>query len=402
MQTFIHEIAKFSVDPRVGRDPIFLTKPTINVLRLGAKAFRNDVGWKLLAKMRHCLRSMPSTVRGGLQHQLTSGDYSQAFDTDRMFQETIAVFSKWRSWEIGDISTCRLFTHPFHQKEYDRNRQSPMKMMDIVDFLKQSVNLADVKLGVFDFLIYEEEPEQEDNRITIEDVAINIDMEYKLHDARVPENMTATTETERIGNSDALGFLDAIGNVHIHSISIASNPTLLAFARHMLTVQRVFTTKLKTLSHAIKASSAADRVDTTPEQPFDIMDISQRIDILAQSLINVDIISVTANSQRLTLCIDIEDSYGSLLFSNPKLSPVPSLFSSDRATSDTPSGPRSSNKAKQKGSAQRLVLSASGGIQGISLRFMELVHVASSISRNDLLRIELDGVNVNASDKPGN
>lgn len=398
MQTFIHEIAKFSVDPRVGRDPIFLTKPTINVLRLGAKAFRNDVGWKLLARMRHCLRSMPSTVRGGLQYQLTSGDYTKEFDTDGMFQETIATFSKWRSWEIGDISTCRLFTQPFNQKKYDKNRQSPMKSMDIVDFLNQSVNLADVKLGVFDFLIYEEESEQEDNRITIEDVAINIDTEYKLNDARVPEGGQSTAENDRIATSDALGYLDAIGKVHVQSISIASNPTLLAFARHMLTVQRVFTTKLKTLSHAVKTSNTSlSRASATDNEPFDIMSIAQRIDILAQGLVNVDIISITANSQRLTLCVDIEDSYGSLLFSNPKLSPLPPLFSSDRATSDTPSGLRSSNKANRKGAAQRLILSSSGGIQSVSFRFMELVHGASSISRNDLLRIDFDGVNVNAA-----
>ncbi|CAM0134818.1 Macrophage colony-stimulating factor 1 receptor [Umbelopsis sp. WA50703] len=398
MQTFIHEIAKFSVDPRVGRDPIFLTKPTINVLRLGAKAFRNDVGWKLLARMRHCLRSMPSTVRGELQYQLTSGDYTKKYDNDRMFHETIACFSKWRSWEIGDISTCRLFTQPFHQKQVDHSRKGPVKMMDVVDFLKQSVNLADVKLGVFDFLIYEEEPEQEDNRITIEDVFINIDTEYKLQDARGAENTQA--DNDRISSSDALGFLDAIGKVHVHSISIASNPTLLAFARHMLTVQRVFTTKLKTLSHAVKANNAASlsRDDVKQEQLFDIMDIDQRIDILAQCLINVDIISVNANSQRLTLCFDIEDSYGSLLFSNPKLTPVASLLGSDRATtSDTPSGLRSSNKASRKNSAQRLILSASGGIQSVSLRFMELVHVGSVISRHDLLRVDLDGVSVNAA-----
>jgi hypothetical protein len=398
MQTFIHEIAKFSVDPRVGRDPIFLTKPTINVLRLGAKAFRNDVGWKLLARMRHCLRSMPSTARGSLQYQLTSGNYSKEFETDRMFQETIATFSKWRSWEIGDITTCRLFTQPFKQKKYNPNRQSPMKTMDIVDFLKQSVNLADIKLGVFDFLIYEEEPEQEDNRITIEDVDINLDTEYKLNDARMPEDTQIVGENDRIGTSDALGYLDAIGKMHVHSISIASNPTLLAFARHMLTVQRVFTTKLKTLSHAVKTTNTApNRANTTNEEPFDIMNISQRIDILAQGLVNVDIISVTANSQRLTLCVDIEDSYGSLLFSNPKLSPLPPLFSSDRATSDTPSGLRSSNKAGRKISSQRLILSSSGGIQSVSFRFMELVHVASAVSRNDLLRIDFDGVNVNAA-----
>ncbi|KAJ2957271.1 hypothetical protein NQZ79_g6974 [Umbelopsis isabellina] len=398
MQTFIHEIAKFSVDSRVGRDPIFLTKPTINVLRLGAKAFRNDVGWKLLARMRHCLRSMPSTVRGELQYQLTSGDYTKKYDNDRMFQETIACFSKWRSWEIGDISTCRLFTQPFHQKQVDHSHKGPVKILDVVDFLKQSVNLADVKLGVFDFLIYEEEPEQEDNRITIEDVSVNIDTEYKLQDARGAEN--TQTENDRISSSDALGFLDVIGKVHVHSISIASNPTLLAFARHMLTVQRVFTTKLKTLSYAVKANNVAapSRDDAKQEQLFDIMDIDQRIDILAQCLVNVDIISVNANSQRLTLCFDIEDSYGSLLFSNPKLTPVASLLGSDRATtSDAPSGLRSSNKASRKNSAQRLILSASGGIQSVSLRFMELVHVGSVISRHDLLRVDLDGVSVNAA-----
>ncbi|CAO3695982.1 unnamed protein product [Umbelopsis ramanniana] len=397
MQTFIYEIAKFSADPRVGRDPIFLTKPTINVLRLGAKAFRNDVGWKLLARMRHCLRSMPSTLRGELQYQLTSGDYSKDIDTNAMFQKTIDTFSKWRSWEIGDISGCRLFTHPFHQKRYDQ-KQSPMKNMDIVDILKQSINLADVKLGVFDFLIYEEEAEQEDNRITIEDVAFNLDTEYKLNDARLPEGNVVTGDSDRVGTTDALGYLDGIGKLHIHSISITSNPTLLAFARHMLTVQRVFTTKLNTLSHAVKVSKAASKPsDATAEQPFDIMNILQRIDILAQCLVNIDIISITANSQRLRLCIDIEDSYGSLLSSNPRLSPLSPIFSSDRATSDTPSGLRSSNKASRKGSSQRVILMAAGGIQSVSFRFMELIHGASSITRHDLLRIDFDGVNVSAA-----
>lgn len=405
VQVFINEIADFSITPGVVGDPLFLTTPT-TMLRLGSRNFRNDVGWKLLARMRHCLRSMPLSKREQLQYRLTSGGALQDVDSEKMFLNVVQTFSRWRNWEVGhdDISHSRLFTQPFKQQSVVNGVTEKNMTDEVVKFLTSSANFAKVKLGSFKFTIHEEETvesSKEENSISVGPVDFLLECLYKVSAiSSVPDVSSSIDKRKSIPLLD--GYLDVVTKITIGDIDISANPIILAFARHMLLVQRVFTTKLRSLSH-----STTKPVSTPTESPssskLESLDFSfdallNKVDVVTQALVSLDRIKVTAHAQELRMDALVSGVQGSALFSNPKLAPL-QLMSHDRTDSDTGSGKRSSNRNSRKNNQNepRLVLEAAGGISAIDIQFKEEVKLSNAPSYNTLLAIMLEKANVNAN-----
>ncbi|KAL0077339.1 hypothetical protein J3Q64DRAFT_1665618 [Phycomyces blakesleeanus] len=407
IQVFIHEIANFSTRTHVKSDPLFLTKPT-NILRLGSRNFRNDVGWKLLARMRHCLRSMPSSERERLQYRLTSGGAIENVDSRDMFVNVVTTFSRWRNWEIGSnaVSHCRLLTQPFKQKvknfEITESKTDP-----VVEFLISSVNLAKIKVERLEFYIYEEEKEQDHNSLVIGPFDFVLESMYKQ--SSVVETVVDGTTKKILSVKD--GYLDLVAKASIGSINITANPVLLAFAKHMLMVQRMFTGKLRSLSHAssypiLERNNTAhltygDSGLLSEDGPdsFSLHNIMAKVDILAQVLVSVDEIDICAMAQKLRMQSFIKALQSSALFSNPKLTTLSLLASSEKADSDTGSGIRSSNKASRRnlgGLSNRIIFEAGGGLDVIDIRVYDMARHSHPLA-NKLLVIILDGVNLNAN-----
>ncbi|KAI7863888.1 hypothetical protein BDF14DRAFT_1972429 [Spinellus fusiger] len=408
-QNFIHEIAIFSSQTGVENDPLFLTKPT-NILRFGSRNFRNDVGWKLLARMRHCLRLMTLHERERLQCQLTSGHSVSLTDSRNMFNNVIATFNRWRSWEIGSnsLSRCRLLTNTFKQKTKESIELSDNTTDSIIELLVASINLAKIQVHRYEFCIYEEEKEQDDNSLYISQIDFALECIYKH--SSISE--TVSENVFKKNNTGKDGYLDLVVKSSIGSIKIATNPVLLAFTKHMLMVQRVFTTKLRSLNHAselsvpvpetsirhMHARSSSLPLEKKANKPL-MKCILDKMDIVTHALISIDEIDVCARAQKLTMQSYIKGIHGSLLFSNPKLTMSPVFSSTDKADSDTGSGIRSSNRASRKNNGamgNRIVFEIGGGIDLIDIRFYEMVH-HSHLLVNKLLIVTLDGINVNAN-----
>lgn len=422
VQVFINEIANYSITQGVVGDPVFLTTPT-TMLRLGSRNFRNDCGWKLLARMRHCLRSMPSSRREELQYRLTSGGALQGIDSEAMYANVVHTFSHWRNWEVGytDITHCRLFTQPFNQNvAQDGGKVVPKNMTDeVVRFLISSANFAKAKLGEFKFTIYEEETcesSKEENSISIGPFEFLLECLFKASAiSSVPEHHQINNDNHKILIVPD-GYLDIITKINLGEINISTNPIILAFARHMLLVQKVFTAKLLSLSHANKTSQTtpnssnfaanATNSSTLPDtvvvgnHDFDFDALLAKVDIVAQALVSLDKIQVIAHAHELRMDTVVSGVQGSALFSNPKLAPL-QLFSHTERDSDTGSGKRSSNRGRRNANAEpRLVLEAAGGINMIDIKFREeLQHNNNSkaIPNNILLGIMLEKANVNAN-----
>ncbi|ORZ15864.1 hypothetical protein BCR42DRAFT_438107 [Absidia repens] len=420
-QVFIHELAKFSNDDTsASRDPQFLTIPTSMGLRIGSKNFRNDVGWKLLARMRQCLRLMPLTVREKLQYRLTSGGAIEHMDPTALYEQVIQAFSDWRSWEIhsGDIRSCRLFTRIFNQHEAlqrhnhgmsaadigvaldveedddddhdttDSNLKDPPEIAtdDMTTFLMTSTNNAAIKINRFDFCIYDEEPDIDDNHIIVGPLEFSADTIYKLSE------LGNSTKDPATSFPTSEGYLDAVAKLDIGLIEVSVNPTVLAFARHMLTVQWVFTNKLKNLSNTSPTRfgtdcAAAYTMNQLPtpandQQPsFDINLTLSRIDVVAHALVRIQQIRLGAWAQKLTMKSNIHSLRGSMVFSNPRLSHVTKRQSQSEKDSDTNnSGKPSSSRTSRKQGSQpsRIIMNASGGIDSLDVGFYELLSSTSA------------------------
>ncbi|KAI8885057.1 hypothetical protein K501DRAFT_284510 [Backusella circina FSU 941] len=406
VQTFINAIADFSDSSDVVGDPIFFAAPP-NMLRLGSEHFRNDVGWKLLARMRHCLRCMPIEKREHLQNRLTSGDAVQYVDSDAMFENVIETFQKWRSWEINEdeLQTCRLFTLPFERKSGDETISKNIND-ELVKFLTSSSNFAKLKLLDFNFCIYEEELDIKENSILIKPAEFLLECLFKpsaISTMQEGRPRQSTDDIRRSGIAVADGYLDIITKLSIGDIEVSVNPYILAFARHMITVQRVFTTKLKSLSHATKSRNIGSNPSSPSpasvnNQEFDFDMLLTKVDVVAQALVNLDRIQVTAHTQKLQMESIISGVQGSALFSNPKLAPL-QLFHTDKTDSDTGSGKRSSNRTSRRNGYPdpRLVLEAAGGIHEVSVRFQEALNHSNGYHYNTLLAIALEQANLNAN-----
>lgn len=416
VQVFINEIANFSISPNVSGDPLFLTTPT-TMLRLGSRNFRTDVGWKLLARMRHCLRSMPLATREKLQYQLTSGDALKAIDSDDMFNDVVRSLSIWRGWEIGaeEIKRCRLFIQPFKQKKVSENGEAKSNMTnDVVHFLVSSYNFAKFRLGQFNFSIYEEELEEkgrDENSISIQSVEFLL--ECMLKTSPISFSLEAQhTHEERNKSCTALeGYLDATAKLEIGEVQISTNPIILAFARHMLMVQRVFTAKLRHLSSIstnedvhrlsldLPSPKSSQIIFEESNQGFDLDVFLSKVDILAHVLCSLESIKLTAHAQELKMDTVVSGIQGSIMFSNPKLSPLQLPPPLDR-DSDAGSGRRSSNRASRRTATlgPRLVLEAAGGIDCIDVKFKE-EQKRSNLEPcyNTLLALFFSKVNVNAN-----
>jgi hemerythrin len=410
VQVFISEIANFSISQGVVGDPIFLTTPT-SMLRLGSHNFRNDVGWKLLARMRHCLRSMPSSTREELQYRLTSGGALQDIDSKAMFANVVRTFSLWRNWEVShnDIACCRLFTQPYKQKPTKGDAAPKNMTNEVVKFLTSSANFAKLRLAGFKFTIYEEETAdmcKEENSISISYFEFLLECLYKSSPISSTPGVEGSSNNQRSSVPALLdGYLDIITKVSFGDIDISANPIILAFARHMLLVQRVFTAKLKSLSHASRslnnttangvASSSSAPEPVNKQQEFSFDALLSEVDVVAQALVSLDRVQVTAHAQELRMDALVSGINGSALFSNPKLAPLQLIAHTDR-DSDTGSGKRSSNRASRRSaySEPRLVLEATGGINIIDIKFKEELHLNDS---STLLAIMLEKANVNAN-----
>lgn len=411
VQVFINEIADFSITTGVIGDPIFLTTPT-TMLRLGSRNFRNDVGWKLLARMRHCLRSMPLSKREQLQYRLTSGGSLQNIDSDQMFANVVKTFSRWRNWEIGnqDISNSRLFTQPFKQKSTENDIVNKNMTDEVVRFLSSSANFAKLRFGEFKFTIYEEETAdlcKEENSISIGPFEFLLECLFKPSSiSTVLEGSSADGARKSVAMLD--GYLDIITKISIGDIEISANPIILAFARHMLLVQRVFTARLRSLSHGTKLPAAPNDSCTTinardssakqENLEFSFESLLSKVDIVAQALVSLDSVQITAHAQELRMDSTISGVQGSALFSNPKLAPL-QLPAHDRADSDTGSGIRSSNRASRRNvqAEPRLVVEAAGGINSIDIKFKEGSQRNDVTYYSTLLGIMLEKANVNAN-----
>ncbi|KAG1073155.1 hypothetical protein G6F42_025838 [Rhizopus arrhizus] len=289
-----------------------------------------------------------------------------------MYANVVHTFSHWRSWEVGysDITHCRLFTQPFHQNvaaSQDGERGAPFakNMTDeVVRFLISSANFAKIRLGKFMFTIYEEETSEssrEENSISIGPFEFLLECLFKASPiASVPEHRPAPLASKSLTVPD--GYLDIITKISLGEINISTNPIILAFARHMLLVQKVFTAKLLSLSHANKTNHAefAAQVATSSTSPdtvvvenneFDFDALLGKVDVGAQALVNLDKIQVIAHAHELRMDTLISGVQGSALFSNPKLAPL-QLFSHTERDSDTGSGRKSSNRGRKNAHAE--------------------------------------------------
>src|SRR5205823_10592855 len=109
-----------------------------------------------------------------LQSTLTSKDLSSV-DPKQLINQVLRIFSKWRHWEIGNLSKSRLFTKLFEQYK-NQNTASLDVVGDVQRFLTTSINYGHVRIDSITFSVLEGKRK---NMISIGPIEVDFESNYR-------------------------------------------------------------------------------------------------------------------------------------------------------------------------------------------------------------------------------
>ncbi|KAF8940858.1 hypothetical protein BGZ58_004326 [Dissophora ornata] len=408
LQTLFSEIARFSVQkPPVTTDPVFLTRPS-TTLRLGTMIHRDDDGWKLLAHIRHCMRKMPRPLADILQEALKKPEL-ESFSTDAMYDIVIAVFSNWRSWEMDDIRRCRLFSDVFERKRVvEADVTAVQKESWLYEILRYSANSIQLSLGEFEAAIYDEQME---NRMRVTGLEFVFESRYKP-DAQAQQGLypgvTITNDTSRLST----GFLDVAVKTGFKSAEVDVNPVVIAFTRHILRIERIFTPQFNKILESKSDKRPAEgrrsmENPTSPRQSFQlprettvvtaadseptIMQVIDRFDIVFNGMAVVETIRITLTAHNLSAQVIFSQIQVSALnFAKQRTFPNQDIEGISVARST------GSDAAATKSGFNKLIASIAINISSINSSLKERVYSkdnAASMPTKELLTFGIAGIN---------
>lgn len=90
-------------------DPSVLTRPAL--ITRSAPHVRSNDSWKIMMRLRHVLKSVPSDWKARYDRVMLSNTYTVNADVAR--REATKVFKKWRSWELTGMEDSYVFRHVF-------------------------------------------------------------------------------------------------------------------------------------------------------------------------------------------------------------------------------------------------------------------------------------------------
>ncbi|CAG8459734.1 18137_t:CDS:2, partial [Acaulospora morrowiae] len=225
-------------------------------------------------------------------------------------------------------------------------------------------------------------------------------------------------EPAQISKNPLSGRLDITFRIVIEQIGVDLNPDMLAFAKHWLKVNRVFTSKFEALSSKepvgsqdpsssssetykhrstgtitslqdLKLPKDKKRKDE-PNPKFNIKDLLTKLNIFGQGIFVLRTILVTASAHNLMAQTKLTNINFSTWFNNPT-----TLHSVEKQDLEGVSVSKSSVHPGSRGSggksANILVFSGFGGIENISAVIIEKTYAGS----NTLLSVEFSRVSTN-------
>ncbi|GJJ73130.1 hypothetical protein EMPS_05488 [Entomortierella parvispora] len=414
LQTLFSEIARFSAQRAINTDPVFLTRPS-TTLRLGTMFYRNDDGWKLLAHIRHCMRLMPPALKMTLQGALKKPEL-ESYSTDTMYDIVISVFSNWRSWEMDDLRKCRLFSDVFERRRMaSTDDLAPKKDSWIYDMLRYSVNSMQLSLGELEAAIYDE---QMDNSMKLTDLEFTFESRYK------PDVLTQTglyPDAPITGEQDRLttGFLDIAVKTGLKSAVVDINPVIIAFTRHILRIERIFTPQFSKILESTNEKRQAEirkslENPSSPRQSFQLsrevagsvghdleptlLQELDKFDIVFNGMAVVETIKITLTAHNLTAQVIFSQiQISALNFAKQRMAPNMDMegLSIARSSGSNPDGSSAARSGFNK-----LIASVATNISSITSTLKERVYLKENSTKDPtkaLLSVGIIGINSEAT-----
>ncbi|CAG8500632.1 1907_t:CDS:10 [Paraglomus brasilianum] len=401
LQVLVSQIASFSNKARIESDPSHLTRPS-HLLRLKVKTFKNDDGWKILGRLRHCKREMEkSTETMNKVKTLLTCKELHVNDSNAMYVTAVKAFSTWRHWEIGDLSKSHFFT-----KVFDRPHPTdlPARTVNIPHFIASSTNIGKLYIGLISLSVLEENRE---NSVKVGPLAIDAESSYRSGLPIVETMQEPPLSPFRFGNVDSgknimtalEGYLYVVLKVQLNQVAVDVNPDMLAFAKHWLRVQRVFATRRDTMSAEIKFSRTdviaggsknvghkststitslqeiktvkyKEKISNIDKRKATKLNLWARLEVVAHALVFVETVALSASAQQLLGRAQFSSINISALLHSPQ-----AMQLIERLEIENSSIGHSSVKAGSRGSGRsshKLKFTAAGGMRKAVMTIKEL------------------------------
>lgn len=92
-------------------DPSVLTRPAFIIQ--SSKHVRANDSWKIIVRLRHILKSVPSDWRQ-MQDRLVQRNEFEPVNLEEAKKDVLNVFNRWRSWEMESMERSYVFRHGFN------------------------------------------------------------------------------------------------------------------------------------------------------------------------------------------------------------------------------------------------------------------------------------------------
>lgn len=321
-------VVNASVVDKVEGDPSFLTQPS-NTWNLGVRNFQRDTGWKVMMHTRYCLQHLSSSslsVLTGLT--LSSNKLTPNFQIEsaRLRQDVLAGLSHWRSWEIGDLSSCLLL-----QQLYASDTVN-----DFTGFFSKSIR-GDCHLSLqsHEFLLSIHELEHDDNSLLVENFKVNLESNCtgltENGDFSLPVRADSIKKGVDGTNVSIVGMESTLC-CSIQKIGLTVSPNIFGFSMHVFRVMNWVRSHLVTdtrskfqPTHKARVAVLTSYRDIAGAHSETHPNGRNYLDLFAflkiQTFFVIDSISVKALADNLILRIKLTDVHSSTTHTLKRSSP---------------------------------------------------------------------------------
>lgn len=107
----VYMISKAGKEFHIDYDPDVLTKPAY-ILRSCRDHTRFHDSWKLMTRIRHVFDNLPEAWKENLYQSIEDNKWELPATAS---EEFLSIFSRWRTWEVGDVEQSYLFKEVFEK-----------------------------------------------------------------------------------------------------------------------------------------------------------------------------------------------------------------------------------------------------------------------------------------------
>ncbi|RKP05188.1 hypothetical protein THASP1DRAFT_32973, partial [Thamnocephalis sphaerospora] len=219
-----------------GSDAAFLTRPSI-AWRLCPPVFQSDAGWRLLARLRRCVRTLSNDRAHGLKQRLKSPAILDMSKPQDLRKAAARNLSRWLHWDETRDGDCALLDVVFDRPQtVEKEEERVAPYVALLQRLMRDRSAAIARIVRIHVCVYEPRSE---NNIVIGPIVASVEAQHRA--ATTAAALAPRRGPQATWAHDALhARIAVVARLMLQQIDIDIAPSMLSLIKHVLEVQRSF------------------------------------------------------------------------------------------------------------------------------------------------------------------